>query len=93
MKLSIKAMKSSVDGLVDKGYNKNAVEAYISTGLDNDTLRGFEKSYRGKWDSDSDFIKTLFEYLPSCVSINWDETIDNVMRGYEECDGYYFKVL
>ncbi len=84
----------------DKGWDIEAVKAYLNLGIGDDDLDNFEEAYQGEWRTDEDFVKDLLEGtgalpkdLPLFIHIDWEATARDIMMDYSEDSGYYFRNL
>jgi len=75
-----------------------AIEVWLNYGyiLDQDEM---EDSYRGKWETDEDFVQEMLEdcgyipeNMPAYIHIDWERTARDVMIDYFEENGHYFRV-
>jgi len=90
--------KEQEEMVQEKGWDLDAVEAYLELGKGDDDLSDFEESYQGKWQSDEDFVQNLLEEtdllpnnLPAYIYIDWGRTAHDVMMDYSEEGGHYFR--
>lgn len=85
------------EGLNDQGCSMEAIEAFVEEfGIEK--IDSFEDSYRGKYDSGTDYARDLVESgwnldnIPSFIEIDWEKTWDNLSQDYTEVDGHIFSI-
>jgi len=57
-----------------------------------------EECYEGEFRSDEEFVENLLDSMgelnvPSYVHIDWEATARDIMMGYVENDGHYFRMM
>jgi len=97
-----KITKEARQDLIDKGADADAIDAYIELGIGNEDLSDFEESYVGKYDNDKDFAQEMAEETGAVdfknlswpqYCIDWEWASRELMMGYSEQDGHYFRNL
>ena len=82
----------TIDRLLEN-YPAGAIEAFIE--LNGECyIESFESSYRGEYESGADFAQEYYEELngdlPTWISVDWEDTWDNLRNEFSEENGYIF---
>ena len=85
-------LQDTIDKLLEN-YPANAIRAFIE--LNGECyIESFESSYRGEYESGADFAQEFYEELhgdlPLWISVDWEDSWDNLRDDFEEQDGYIF---
>ena len=84
--------QDTVDNLLEN-YPASAIKAFIEL-YGECYLNSFESSYRGEYESGADFAQELYEELhgdlPIWISVDWEDSWDNLRDEFSEENGYIF---
>lgn len=86
--------QETIDNLLEDGYSALAIEAFIDY-FGEEQLDSFVDAYQGEM-TGAEFAQQLVEDcygmtdVPSFVSIDWNDTWENLRYDYTEVDGYIF---
>ena len=73
---------------------KDKEDIYITADILGISVKDTENQYKGSYSSDRDFIEEMLAYdlasVPSCITIDWESTIEDFIVDYCEDNGYYF---
>lgn len=84
--------QETVDNLLET-YPASAIVAFIEL-YGESYLNDFESSYRGAYESGADFAQEMYNELhgdlPLWISVDWEDSWDNLRDEFSEEDGYIF---
>ena len=84
--------QETVDNLLEN-YPASAIVAFIEL-YGESYIESFEGSYRGEYESGADFAQEMYEELhgdlPIWISVDWEDSWDNLRDEFSEEDGYIF---
>ena len=85
-------LQDTIDRLLEN-YPAPAIRTFIE--LNGECyIESFEDSYRGEYESGADFAQELYEELhgdlPIWISVDWEDSWDNLRDEFSEENGYIF---
>lgn len=82
-----------ISNLIEQGYPEDAIQVFIDS-FGEDYLEYFSESYQGEYRNGAEFAEEYLDNfncnIPIFVSIDWEDTWENLSDDYAIKDGYVF---